>query len=89
MSTGWGSWPQASFLPSPLSCWLPFAGGGLLAVTAYVAGTLGTLVGADLSNLGRIAGRGGTHIASIGGAGKFDGVFLPGVIAALIASLIQ
>ena len=65
---------------------LPFFG-GLLAVTAYVAGTLGTLVGADLWNLGKIAD-GGTQVASIGGAGKFDGIFLTGIVAVLIASFI-
>ncbi len=65
---------------------LPFAGSNLV-VTAYIAGTLGTLIGADLSNLGKIA-RGGTHVASIGGAGKFDGIFLTGIVAVLIASLI-
>jgi uncharacterized membrane protein len=65
---------------------LPF-GGTDLAVTAYIAGTLGTLIGADLSNLGRIA-KGGTSVASIGGAGKFDGIFLTGIVAVLIASII-
>lgn len=58
-----------------------------LAITAYIAGTIGTLVGADLSNLGKISA-GGTHVASIGGAGKFDGIFLTGIIAVLIASII-
>jgi uncharacterized membrane protein len=66
---------------------LPFAG-SYLAVTSYIAGTLGTLIGADLSNLGKIAEGSGTHVASIGGAGKFDGIFLTGVVAVLIASLI-
>lgn len=65
---------------------LPF-GGGDLAVVAYIAGTLGTLIGADLSNMGKIAA-GGTRVASIGGAGKFDGIFLTGIVAVLIASLI-
>jgi len=65
---------------------LPF-GGSYLAITAYIAGTLGTLVGADLSNLGKIS-EGGTHVASIGGAGKFDGIFLTGIVAVLIASII-
>jgi uncharacterized membrane protein len=54
---------------------------------AYIAGTLGTLIGADLSNLGKISA-GGTHVASIGGAGKFDGIFLTGIVAVLIASII-
>jgi uncharacterized membrane protein len=57
-----------------------------LAIDAYIAGTLGTLVGADLSNLGKITA-GGTHIASIGGAGKFDGIFLTGILAVLIATI--
>ena len=51
---------------------------------AYVAGTMGTLIGADLMNLPRIAEI-GAPLASIGGAGTFDGVFLTGIIAGLIA----
>jgi uncharacterized membrane protein len=65
---------------------LPFAG-GYLPIVAYVSGTLGTLLGADLSNLGKVS-EGGTHVASIGGAGKFDGIFLTGIAAVLIASLV-
>jgi uncharacterized membrane protein len=52
-------------------------------VIAYVAGTLGTLIGADLANLGDIATL-GAPVVSIGGAGTFDGVFLSGIIAALL-----
>ena len=55
-------------------------------VVAYVSGTLGALIGADLSNLGKIPEL-GAPVASIGGAGTFDGVFLTGIIAALIAAL--
>jgi len=51
---------------------------------AYICGTLGTLIGADLMNLGRIQGL-GAPIASIGGAGTFDGIFLTGILAVLIA----
>jgi uncharacterized membrane protein len=50
---------------------------------AYVAGTMGTLIGADLLNLNRIQGL-GAPIASIGGAGTFDGIFLTGIIAVLL-----
>jgi uncharacterized membrane protein len=50
---------------------------------AYVAGSMGTLIGADISNLGRIAEL-GAPLVSIGGAGTFDGVFLTGIIAGLI-----
>lgn len=52
-------------------------------VTAYVGGVLGTLIGADLLNLPRISEL-GAPVASIGGAGTFDGIFLTGVIAVLI-----
>lgn len=51
---------------------------------AYIAGSLGTLIGADLLNLGRIQGL-GAPVASIGGAGTFDGVFLSGIVAVLLA----
>jgi uncharacterized membrane protein len=53
---------------------------------AYVAGTLGTLIGADLLNLRKIP-KLGAPVASIGGAGTFDGVFLSGIIAVLLAGL--
>lgn len=53
---------------------------------AYVSGTLGTLVGADLLNLRKVP-KLGAPMASIGGAGTFDGVFLTGIIAVLIAAL--
>ena len=58
-----------------------------IAGLAYVAGTLGTLAGADLANLARVR-RLGAPVASIGGAGTFDGVFLAGIIAVLLAGLI-
>ncbi len=54
------------------------------AVIAYVSGTFGTLIGADLLNLRRIRDL-GAPMVSIGGAGTFDGIFLTGVIAAIIA----
>jgi uncharacterized membrane protein len=50
---------------------------------AYIAGSLGALIGADLLNLGRIQGL-GAPVASIGGAGTFDGIFVTGVLAALL-----
>jgi uncharacterized membrane protein len=53
---------------------------------AYIAGSLGTLVGADLLNLGKIQGL-GAPVASIGGAGTFDGIFLTGILAVLLAGL--
>jgi uncharacterized membrane protein len=56
------------------------------APLAYVAGSLGTLIGADLANLDKIRGL-GAAVASIGGAGTFDGIFVAGIVAVLIASL--
>jgi uncharacterized membrane protein len=56
---------------------------GMYNVVAYVSGTLGTLIGADLTNL-RGIGNLGAPVASIGGAGTFDGVFLSGLIAVLL-----
>ena len=53
-------------------------------VIGYVSGTLGTLIGADLL-LWREFPRLGARVVSIGGAGTFDGIFLAGVIAALLA----
>lgn len=53
-------------------------------VVAYVAGTIGCLVGADVLNLALVT-RLNAPIASIGGAGTFDGVFVSGVIAVLLA----
>jgi uncharacterized membrane protein len=56
------------------------------APLAYIGGSLGTLIGADLLNLDKIQGL-GAPVASIGGAGTFDGIFLTGVLAVLIANL--
>ena len=56
------------------------------APLAYIGGSLGTLIGADLLNLGRIQGL-GAPVASIGGAGTFDGIFLTGILAVLLASI--
>ena len=53
-------------------------------VIAYVGGVLGTLIGADLTNLHLVANL-GAPVASIGGAGTFDGVFLTGIVAVLLA----
>ena len=51
---------------------------------AYIAGSLGTLIGADLLNLDKLQGL-GAPVASIGGAGTFDGIFLTGILAVLLA----
>ena len=55
------------------------------AALAYIGGSIGTLVGADLLNLGRLQGL-GAPVASIGGAGTFDGIFLTGVLAVFLTA---
>jgi uncharacterized membrane protein len=57
-----------------------------IAPVAYIAGSLGTLIGADLMNLDKVADL-GAPVASIGGAGTFDAVFLTGIVAVLLGSL--
>jgi uncharacterized membrane protein len=53
---------------------------------ACISGSLGTLIGADLLNLGKVQGL-GAPVASIGGAGTFDGIFLTGILGVLLASI--
>jgi len=60
---------------------------GSPAIVAYVSGTLGALIGADLTNLHDI-NKLGAPMASIGGAGTFDGVFLTGLAAVLLVPLL-
>lgn len=52
-------------------------------IIAYVSGVLGTLIGADLLKI-KVLPKLGAPVASIGGAGTFDGVFLSGIIAVLL-----
>ena len=54
------------------------------APLAYIGGTLGVLFGADLMRLKDIR-KLGTPFASIGGAGSFDGIFISGLLAVLLA----
>jgi uncharacterized membrane protein len=54
------------------------------APLAYIGGTLGVLIGADFLRLGDIK-RMGAPVASIGGAGTFDGIFITGIVAVLLA----
>lgn len=75
--------PLAAALSSMLVVSMAGANRDLLFITAYVSGTMGTLIGADLLNLKAIT-KIGAPVASIGGAGTFDGVFLAGVIAVLL-----
>ena len=56
------------------------------APLAYIGGSMGTLIGADLLNLDKVRGL-GAPVASIGGAGTFDGIFLTGILAVLFAGI--
>ncbi len=56
-------------------------------VLAYIGGTLGTLIGADILNIDKIKNL-GAPVASIGGAGTFDGIFLSGIMAVLLAAIL-
>ncbi len=56
----------------------------LRAPSAYIASTMGILIGADLLRLGEIS-RLGAPVASIGGAGTFDAIFLSGIIAVMLS----
>lgn len=107
-----------SFVPPVVAAALAFLlarvmgspdGMAAVAPVAYIAGTLGTLIGADLLNLPLVL-RGGLlaaaphrlwrpgpnipinpdkpRILSIGGAGVFDGVFLTGILAAFLVSVV-
>ncbi|MDD5266329.1 MAG: DUF1614 domain-containing protein [Methylococcales bacterium] len=54
------------------------------APLAYISGVFGVLIGADILRLNEIASL-DTPVAAIGGAGTFDGIFMTGIIAALLA----
>ena len=54
------------------------------APLAYIGGTLGVLIGADIFRLKDIRHM-SPPIASIGGAGTFDGIFITGIVAVLLA----
>ena len=57
-------------------------------VSAYLGGTLGTLVGADVLNMDKFGSLGSPPVAAIGGAGISDGIFLAGFVGVLFVSLI-
>jgi uncharacterized membrane protein len=57
------------------------------AFIAYISGTLGTLIGADLMNINRIPELGASMV-SIGGAGTFDGIYLTGIVAVALTLML-
>ncbi len=56
------------------------------APVAFISGTLGTLIGADLLHWPSFK-RLGSHVISIGGSGVFDGIFISGILAVLLTAL--
>ncbi len=73
-------------IPPLISAGLAFLlAGDNPAPVAYISGTVGTLIGADLLNWPKFK-KFGAHLISIGGAGMFDGIFLSGIVAVLITS---
>lgn len=56
------------------------------APLAYIGGSLGTLFGGDLLRMPHLLGLGSPFV-SIGGAGTFDGIFISGILALLLACL--
>ncbi|SKA77197.1 DUF1614 domain-containing protein [Desulfobaculum bizertense] len=64
-----------------------FAPEGQSPQVAYIAGCMGILIGADILHLRdpKVLGLLGAPLLSIGGAGTFDGIFVTGIIAVLLA----
>ncbi len=56
------------------------------ASVAFISGVLGVLIGADFMNLPHVILKKG-GVMSIGGGGVFDGIFLVGIISALLAGI--
>ena len=54
---------------------------------AFIASTIGAIIGVDLVHLSEAVHSGATYL-SIGGRGVFDGIFTTGIIAALLAGLL-
>ena len=54
---------------------------------AYTAGTLGTILGADLLNMKKFTSL-GAPVVSIGGAGTFDGIYMTGLASVLLILLL-
>jgi len=74
-----------ALIPPLFAAFLAFAlAPEFIAPTAFISGVLGTLIGGDILNL-RKARRAGSGFLSIGGAGVFDGIFLVGIISALLS----
>ena len=58
------------------------------ASPAYISGSIGTLIGADLMNYRKFSSL-KAPIVSIGGAGTFDGIFLSGLLALILVAALK
>lgn len=59
----------------------------LIPVSAYISSVLGSLIGADLLNLKKIIDS-SPQLVSIGGMGTFDGIFMSGLFAIMLAEIL-
>jgi uncharacterized membrane protein len=75
--------PPLAAVLATLAVGMIFPGIINLYAIAYISGTLGTIIGADFLNLGKLSQL-KTDAASIGGAGTWDGVFLTGILAVVL-----
>lgn len=63
-------------------CWRRWKQAGLVA---FIAGSLGVILGADLARLPELLDAEGARRVVLGGAGVLDGIFLVGLLGALVA----
>lgn len=78
--------PSVTVLTSLVTSYLFGCPLDLLGRIAFSSGVLGVLIGADLLNLKKIT-KIGAPMVSIGGAGSFDGIFITGIISAILSVL--
>lgn len=76
------------FLPPLVAFLLSLWAGRLTPAVAYIVGVYGTLLGADIYNIRKILAQ-MPPLASIGGAGVWDGIYLTGILAATLGLLIR
>lgn len=74
------------FIPPLMAALIAVVMPGNNTAIAYVTGVLGVLLGGDILNLNSLTEYGSRSL-SIGGSGTFDGIFLTGIIAVLLASI--
>jgi len=55
-------------------------------IVGYTTGVIGSLIGADLLNLHKVTDL-GAPVASIGGAGTYDGIFISGIMSVVLLAI--